>query len=231
MAITKNLTTTISLVTDTGTIVDSSVYSSPTRVTCGVYVKAYKTEYDGNKLALATVGNTADPNTDSSWTFPYNSDGWYKIAYMAIPDYVTPGTPYNLYDAVFDPAAKVVYRSKIAANSSALNVTASWEVISDPAALAFNVGAANESLNISNVAVTGVTVLNSVLTPIITEAFGTQAGKAFLEASSDYKRSQDVRTHELLSLALKAIAVADARQNYSEGEIFARRATAIISAL
>jgi hypothetical protein len=229
MAITKTLTTTISLATSTGTIVDTSVYTSPTRGTCGVYVKAYKTEYDGNKLALVTTGDQNDQNTDSIWTFPYSSDGWYKIAYMAIPDYVTPGTPYNIYDAVFDPTNKLVYRSKIGANSSALNVTASWELITDPASLAFNVGAANESLNVS--AVTGVTVLNSVLDSILVEEFGSQAGKAFLEASSDYKRSQDVRTHELLSLAVKAIEVTNARQEYSEGEIFARRAASIIAEL
>lgn len=227
MAITKLLTTTIDLVTGLGTIVDGSTYSSPTRLTCGVFVKAYKTEYDGNKLALTTTGDTNDANTDTSWTFPYTSDGWYKVAYVAIPDFA--GGTYNQYDAVFDSGNKIVYRSKIANNSSALNVTTSWEVITDPAALAFNVGASNESANIT--AITGVTVLNSVLDSFLREEFGTQAGKAFLEASSDYKRSQDVRTHELLSLAIKAIEIANTRQEYSEGEIFARRATSIIDQL
>lgn len=226
MAITKSLTTARNISTGVMTVTDGSTYTSPTRATCGVFVKVYKVDYDGNKLALTTTGNNSDANTDSSWTCLYTLDGWYKIAYVAIPDYGG-GVTYAIYDAVFDPATKLVYRSKANDNlGNALNSTTHWELISDPASLAFNVGAANQSVNLNTI--TGVTVLNSIFDDYLVDAFGTQAGIAFLESSSDYKRSEDVRLHELLALAIKAIEVADARQEYSEGEIFARRADDLI---
>lgn len=223
MAITINLgTPSVDLTTSVITITDASTYSTPTRAQVGVFVKVYKTDYQGAKSAITTTGNASDPETDVSWTCNFPTDGWFQIAYVAPQDYAG-GTTYAKYDAVFDPATNNVYRSKSNGNlGNALNNTTFWELITDPAALAFNIGTATESLNMT--AYTGQTVQNIVLFPLTKVEFGTETGLAFLEASSDYKRSEDVRLAELLQLAVTAMTVANDRQEYSLGEIFARRA-------
>lgn len=228
MAITINLTNiTVDLTTSIGTIVDGSTYTSPTRATCGVYVKVYKTDYAGNRTLVTTTPNLGDANTDTQWTFPYAVDGWYKIAYVAPPDYAA-GTTYAKYDAVFDPTNKLVYRSKSAGNiGNALLNTTFWEVIPVPTDLAFNVGTTTESPNLTTI--TGVTVYNIILYSIISKAYGDATGSAMLEASSDYKRSEDVRYNELLFLAKESIKIANNRQAYSTGEIYARRAADLIA--
>lgn len=228
MAITVNLSNiTVDLTTGIGTVVDGSTYTSPTRATVGVYLRVYKTDYAGSRSYLTTTPNLADANVDSQWTFPFSGgDGWHQLAYVAVPDYAG-GTSYAKYDAAFDPTNKIVYRSKSAGNiGNALNNTTFWEVIPDPSALAFNIGLTTQSVNLNTN--TSAAVYNIVLNPITKQAAGTQAGQAFLEASSDYRRSQDVRLWELLDLAVVDMDVCNSRQEYSLGEIAARRASYLI---
>lgn len=228
MAITVNLTNiTVDLTTGIGTVVDGSTYTSPTRATAGVYLKVYKTDYAGSRSYLTTTSDLSDPNVDSQWAFPFSGgDGWHQLAYVAVPDY-SGATNYAKYDAVFDPTNKIVYRSKSAGNiGNALANTTFWEVIADPAALAFNVGTSTQSVNLNTI--TSVVTYNIILSPTTKQAAGTQAGQAFLEASSDYRRSQDVRLWELLDLAVVDMDVCNSRQEYSLGELAARRAAYLI---
>lgn len=228
MAITINLTNiAVDLTTGIGTIIDGSTYTSPSRATCGVFLKVYKTDYNGNKSVLETTASPIDPNTTSQWTYPHTADGWHQIAYVAPPDYAG-GTTYARYDAVFDPSGLGVYRSKSNGNiGNALNNTTFWEPISDPSGLAFNVGTATESVNLTTL--TAQTVYNIVLYPITQKEWLDETGESFLEASSDYKRPQDVRRVHLLQIATFSMDLANNRQEYSEGEIFARRAAYLIN--
>lgn len=228
MAITISLVDpVIDLTANTGVIVDASTYTSPSRATCGVYVKVYKTDYTGAREYLTTTSNNGDANTDSQWTYTFTTDGWCQVAYVAVPDWAV--TTYAKYDAVFDFTNKIVYRSKIAANVVAnlasLSNTTNWEVISDPTSLVFNIGTAIQSVNLNTN--TSVVLLNVLPYPITKVNFGTVTGNAFLEASSDYKRSQNVRLYELLGLAVDGMKVAIDRQEFSKGELYARRAISL----
>jgi hypothetical protein len=228
MAITISLVDpVIDLTANTGLIVDGSTYTSPTRATCGVYVKVYKLDYTGARSYCTTTPNNNDANTDSQWTFAFSTDGWHQVLYVAPPDYAG-GTTYAKYDAVFDPTNKLVYRSKSAGNvGNAVTNTTFWELISDPTSLALNVGTSTASVNLNTN--TSVATLNLLLRPKTKVNFGTKAGDAFLEASSDYKRSQDVRLYELLDLALNAMTIAENRLEFSQGELYARRAISLVN--
>jgi hypothetical protein len=229
MAITIDLSgITVDTTAEEGTIVDGSTYTSPSRAGCGVFIKVYKTDLNGNRVALDHEGNATGPNDDTSWTFDYDTDGWHQIFYIAVPDFAV--ASYVLYDAVYRPSSEAVYRAKGAVSITTeadLDNTADWEVISEPTSLCLNIGASNESDNLT--AITSIGIYNIVLGPITKENFGTKAGEAFLEASSTYRRSEDVRMYELLGLAVDGMEIANNRQEYSLGEIIARRAISLCS--
>lgn len=228
MAITVNVSgITINTTAGTGTITDASVYTSPTRATVGVFVKVYKIDHLGAREALVTTSDTGLADTAAVWTFTYPTDGRYKILYVAAPDY-SGAVTYAQYDAVFNPTSGGVFRSKSAGNiGNALNNTTFWEPIPDPATLAFNIGTAQASPNLNTN--TSVAAVDTILFAITKENFGTKASEAFLEASSTYRRSQDVRTYELLGLAVDGMNIANDRQEYQLGEIIARRAISLCS--
>lgn len=228
MAITKSLTTSVDLDTSTLTITDASTYTSPSRATCGVFLKVFKVDSTGSRTDLQAT-SSGDPNTDSVWTCNFEGDGWYKYFYVAVPDWAV--TTYNIYDAVFNPLTNIVYRSKVGSNSVAtasdLLVTANWEVITDPAELAIQLGTITQSVNLITLASIGV--FNDILYPNTKRNFGAQASLAFLEHASSYKRPQDVRLYNLLGIAVDGMQIALDREEYSLGEIIARRATSICS--
>lgn len=228
MAITKDLSGLVFDTTEeTATLTDGSTYTSPARSACAVFVKAYKVDHAGNRTALTTTGDDGDPETDNVWTWDYTADGWYQIFYVAVPDFAV--ASYDQYDAVFRPSNGAVYRAKQSATITTeadLANTTYWEVISEPTSLCLNVGASNQSVNLNTI--TSITISNTISSAIIKEAFGTATGEAFVEATSNYKRSEDVRLYELLGLAVDGINIANDRQEYSLGEIIARRATSLI---
>ena len=228
MAITKDISTiTVDTTENTVTVTDNSTYTSPSRATCGVFLKLFKVDYAGNRSALETTGDGSGGNDDAEWVADYASDGWYQLAYVAIPDWAV--TSYAIYDAVFRPSSGAVYRAKGAVSISVeadLDDTAEWEVITDPTSLCFNIGESNQSVNLNTI--TSIVVENAVLNALTLVAFGTQTGEAFLEASSNYKRSEDVRLYELLGLAVDGMTIANNRAEYSLGEIFARRAISLV---
>jgi len=230
MAITIDLSNiTINLETKIGTVTDASVYTSPTRAVTGVFLKVYKSDYKGSLNTQTTTGNTVNPDTDVSWVFPFDKDGWYQLFYVAVPDWAV--ATYAKYDVVFNPVAGIVYRSKIVSNSVTvvgdLLVTANWEVISDPTQLCFNIGTTTASVNLNTN--TSISIENVILYPNTKVNFGNQTAIAFLEATSNYKRAEDVRLYELLGLAVDGMFIANERQQYALGELFARRAASLCS--
>lgn len=230
MAITINLTNiTADPVAGTLTVVDGTTYTSPVRTALAVYMKIYKVDYSAARTYVATTGNNADPASASlnQWTSAYSADGWYKLAYVAIPFYAG-GTTYAKYDAAYDSVNKLVYRSKSAGNvGNALTNTTYWELISDPSSLAFNIGATNESVNLTTI--TSQAVYNIVLKAYLDQYFLAKMEDSMVEASSDYKRPQDVRLAEFLLLGVFGIDVANNRQNYIQGEHIARRCAYLIA--
>lgn len=228
MALTIDLSDiTIDVEAATGVIVDGSTYGSPARNTLGVFLKVYKVDKDGARTEETNTSNASDPESDSEWTFEYSTDGWRQIFYVAVPKWAA--TTYARYDAVYDAVNDIVYRSKVNANVvtvlANLSNTTNWEVISVPTSLALNVGTSTQSNNINTI--TGANIYNTVLYQTIQECFEEKTSEAFIEASSDYKRSQDVRVYELLGLAIDGIDIANEREEYSLGEIIARRAMSI----
>lgn len=228
MAITVNIPEpTVDLDTSIGTVLDSSVYSSPTRASVGVFVKVYKLSYDGVKTYLPTAGASLDPELDASWTFEYSEDGWILVNYISIPDY-NGATNYSIYDAAFDPTTKLVYSSKSSGNSgNALSNTTFWQLVTNPTDLVYLIGSVNQPTNVLNTQ--GLASLYYIINPYVKRGYGTLAGDAFLEASTTYRRTQDVRLHELVGLGIIAIDIAKARLEYSRGELFCRKATNLIN--
>lgn len=217
-------TITTDLTASTITITDGTTYSSPARAGVGVFMDVYKVDYNSAKTLLTTTGDASDADSDATWTSTFTTDGWYKIVMVAPADYAG-GTTYAQYDAAFDPATDYVYRSKTAGNTgNALTNTTYWERITRPTDLAFNVGTATASANLDSL------IYNTILYPITRVNFGTKTGEAFLEASSDYRRSKDVRLYELLNVAVNAMNLANDRAEYAEGEKYARRAISLCSA-
>lgn len=205
----------------TVTVTDTTVYSSPSRATCGVYVNVYKTDYDGAQTALTLTLDNDDPNTTASWTFDLDTDGWFQAYYVAPPDYNV-GTTYAAYAAVFDPSNNLVYRSKSAGNvgNALLNITY-WEPIPDPAALAANDGLAVESLN------TDTAIFNEIFTVQATELRDRQAVVSAVEGCSDCVRGTDIDLFELLDLMVVGMEKAAILNEFAQGERIARRAEAL----
>jgi len=228
MAITKSLTPiTVDLEASTITITDASTYTSPSRATCGVYIKVFKVDYAGSRTEQVTTGNNGDANTDTIWTATFPTDGRFQYFYVAVPDWAA--TTYAKYDAVFEPITKIVYRSKLNSNvvstAADLLVTANWEVITDPTTLCLYVGTSTQSVNLNTL--TSIGIFNDILYPITKKNFGEQTGIAFLEQPSTYKRPQDVRLYNLLGIAVDGMQIANNRQEYALGELIARRAISL----
>ncbi len=223
MAITILITpSTTTLATSVGgvstfTLTDNSTYSSPSRASVGVYLSTYKTDYAGNNLIATSVSNNLNPATDSIWTVNYGSDGWYQSYYVAIPNY-TAGT-YNLYDCAYIAANKTTWQSTIAANSNALTGTGGtgWIQLSDPTQLVKNIGLTNQSNNITS------GIVNFIQYPTTEQQAGLQVSTAFLEESTTAFRNKDVRSYNMVTLALNGMKYAANAGNYGQAEIYARR--------
>lgn len=135
----------------TVTITDETVYGglNPARSDVGVYIIVNKMNNDNTIAATYTAtGDSADPQTDVSWTFELGADGWVRVLMIAPEDY-NAGTTYALYDVVQDPSTSTVYRSKQNGNIGNSLANATWWEVVD-ATVALNKGEANESTNLAS---------------------------------------------------------------------------------
>lgn len=200
----------------TGTIIDETVYggANPARNTLRVFMKALKVAFDNTEENLPLTSNTGDPATVSQYTWSYTKDGYTKFYYVAIPAY-SGGTTYAHYDAVYD-GTNTVYRSKVAGNvGQSLSNTAYWELITDPAALAANVGTSSESLNITSY------VYRRVLRPLSQQKYSQTIAANCV--CTDCDEDNIVQQYNYFSVLLNGMAVADTQTEVVKGEVIARK--------
>ncbi len=219
----NTISLTLSIATDhlTATVTDSTTYAIPLRSACGVFVNIYKIDFQGGETLVTTTLDNDDPDSTSTWTFDLDADGHYRFKYIGPPDYAG-GTSYSIYDAVFDSATNLVYRSKSNGNigNSILNTTF-WEPISDPPTLADNDGETNETLN------SDTAVVNRVIGTLTKDKRDSHAIDASLECCLDCERNKDVDLFTLLDLFTEALIEADSASEFNKGERIARRADAL----
>lgn len=217
MALSPSLSVSINNDRTILTVTDTTNYGAPNeeRTDFIVFLNAYKTDIDVERTAVVMTSNTGDPATVVSWTGPYSagSDGWNQFAFVAIKAY-SAVTSYSIYDAVFGPG-NIVYRSKINSNiGNDLGNTTYWEVISDPATLAFNEGELNESINITSLVYNRLFSYNSQW----------KYGNAIASncACTDCDEPNLIYPYEILSMWVNGLILADQRSLWVKGETIAR---------
>lgn len=224
MALTPTLSLIINGAITEGTLSDDTVYGAPNqlRADVAVYATLSKLAYNLSSTSVTITGDTSDPLTVTEWTWTYTTDGWYQARQVIIDEY-NAATVYNRYDAVY--YSGVVYRSTSAAtHSDNTPPNASfWEVISDPVSLIDNVGAVNESTNIS------YKIYNEILYPKAQKKFGDAIAEAATDCCSDCKREDDVETYEFLGVMVDSMNLANTRSRFAEGEKIARKTEQFIS--
>lgn len=218
MALSPTFTVAIDAERTEITLTDTTTYGAPnvTRAGCGVFVSAAKVDYGNAETDLTVTTDDTDPETDSTFTFSYtNGDGYYKMRYVAIPDYNS-GTTYAQYDAVFDPATNIVYRSKSAGNvGNAVSNTTYWEVITDEAGLADNKEEANESANIDSL------VYERVFTANAQYGYGNLVSQNSMHTEAD---DEDlIWEYDVFSIMLNGAITADERTEPLSGELICRK--------
>lgn len=194
-------------------VTDATSYVDPLRADVAVYFAAAKTDADNEETSITTTGDIGDPETDSSWSFQYTSDGWYKMRWIAVPNYDV-SESYSRYDAVYSGGS--VYRSKTNANvGQSVADTNYWEEVSDPTTLCDNKGTSTESQNCDT------TIYERVFTA------NAQYGYAKLIAdNSAWTEADDEGTvvnYDLFSLWLNGAIVCDERAYGLQGEVITRR--------
>lgn len=202
---------------ETTTLTDQTIYGSPNpaRSALRVFVSLQKMDVDNTGTAVPLTASPNDPETVTSWSWVTQADGWNKFYYVAIPAYAG-GTTYAIYDAVYDSATDLVYRSLSNGNvGNALSNVTFWEPITDPASLANNEGETNESLNITSL------IYQRVLT------FNSQYEYAVLIgqncACTDCDDSEITPPYNLFSLLLNGAIKADQWSEFIKGEQICRK--------
>jgi hypothetical protein len=218
MALTIELEAAIATTRTSGTITDETVYGTggnPARSAVGVFLSAYKVDYENSATALTVTGDDGDPDTDSAWTFEYTIDGFYRFYFAIIPDYDV-GTTYSQYQAVFDSSTGNVYRSVVNGNvGQSLSNTSYWESVADASLLAANKGTSTESTNITSTIYLRVFSANSQYT------YGNQLSEQCL--CSDCDEDEALRSYNIFAKMLDEVAVADSRSEVLDGELICRR--------
>ena len=207
----------------TVTVTDATVYGglNPARADVGLYLIVQKMSADNAVVDTYTVvGNDADPQTDVSWQFELEEDGWVRILMIAPEDYAA-GDTYALYDVVQDPATSIVYRSKQNGNigNSLANATY-WEVVT--AEVALNSGEPNESLNLAS------TVYSVILSPNSEYGFANIIAEASEECCSEGCTLESLKQYVRIAAMIDGMYVRSDRAQYPQGERVARRLEAIL---
>lgn len=217
MSYTISLSISVSSDRLTGTLLDSTVYTSPVRSAVRVFTTGYKIKADNTvDSTLTMTSNTGDPATVTYWNFNIPKDGWFRFPFVIIKAAYSGGTTYAQYDAVYDSATNLVYRSKVAGNvgHSLSNVTY-WELITDPSSLANNKGQSNESLNIESI------LYQRILTP--NSAWGYGSLLASDTCCGDCDNDETLAVYDTFSLWYNGAVQADFRSELVKGEQICRR--------
>lgn len=207
----------------TVTITDATVYGglNPARSAVGIYIIVQKMNADNTVADTYTnVGDAADPQTDVSWTFELEADGWVRVLMIAPEDYAG-GTTYALYDLAQDPATSIVYRSKQAGNiGNALSNQTYWEVVD--ATVALNAGEADESAN------TATTVYSVILIPDAEYGYANLIAETSEECCSVNCNFETLKELDRVAAMINGCAVHSDRAQYPQGERIARRLESLL---
>ncbi len=221
MAYTITFSNAITVTRDVATITDTTTFggSNPARNTVLVFLSGNKMNFDNTIAeALVLTPDSTDALVVSSWSYPYPTDGWFQFFYVIIKDLYSGGTTYAKYDAVYDDATQIVYRSLVNTNlGNTLSDTSAWEVIPSPSLLAQNKGEANESLNIESTIYQRVFSYNSQF------LYGSFAATASEACCGDCGDLEADAKYDLFSLWLNGIIIDDQRSLLPQGEKIARR--------
>ncbi len=108
-------TISVSITDETATIPDNTTYGSPNadREDVAVYFQLWKMDSAGEETAV-TITNTA-PDTVETWTFTYDTDGWYKSRMVIVPNYDN-AVAYTTGQAVFYSSAIYICTSPSTGN-------------------------------------------------------------------------------------------------------------------
>lgn len=212
MSNTKSFSVSVTSTRDSITVTDSITYTDPLRANVNVYFASSKVDYEGNETELTVTSDDSDPATDSSWSFDYSGDGYYKMRYIAVPEY-SAGTTYAQYDAAF--SGDVVYRSKTAGNvGNSVSDTNYWEVVT-ATDLCDNKGGDSESLNCDS------TIYERIFTADAQYGYGNCVSQNSMHTESDDEDVQ--RDYDLFSILINGAVTADERTEVLSGELICRR--------
>jgi hypothetical protein len=218
MALDIELSVAVASDVETFVVTDDTTYGTggnPARSAVGVFLNAYKMSYDNEATELDVTSDDTDPETDSEFTVDYDSDGWFKMYFVIIPDFNTSST-YSIYDAVFNPTDNKVYRSKTNSNTEdTLTSTTYWEEITDPATLANNKDTATESTNITS------TIYHRVLSANAQLEFGNALSNQNPRENDDDEES--FREYLIWAKMLDEVSICDSRTEVLSGELICRR--------
>jgi hypothetical protein len=195
---------------------DYVIYDAITRADSGVFMAGFKISSTAVETDLLVANASAD--TATTWTFTTQGDGWYAFIQMVVRDYVAL-TAYTINQVVFDPSSGNIYKALQSTTGDSLLDTDYWEEIT-PSELYALIDTTSEPTNFEY----------SRMDTIVSEATDAAFGDLTSDTAINYinNSDKDVKDYEILGLFLDAMAIACIREEYSDGEIIARRAETII---
>ncbi len=222
MALTPLLTfTSVTADGSQSTLTDATVYggANPDRNEVAIYLTAYKVDEDQVESALTV--ETFDPETATTFTVTNTIDGRYKYKFVIV-DYWLVGTVYNQYDMVWSPTENAFYQYIFATPSSGQLVTNTtyYSPVTDPTTIIDDDGTAEESGNL----------IFQILEKIIDYATAAcYANIAILSAKENCAddcgcSSKLCKSKNRIRTLLSVMRISDTRQQYLQGERFAREA-------
>lgn len=203
-------------------LTDGTTYggANPDRNEVAVFLTAYRVDED---LVETAVDITAfDPKTATDFTVTNDVDGRYKYNFIIADDWLI-GTEYNQYDVVWSPTEEAFYEYTFETPTTGNVVTDTiyWTALPDPTTKIDDVGTAEESGNLL------YQVYERILDYATAACYANVAILAAKESCADDcnpVNSKYARPRNRLRTLLSVMRISDTRQQYLQGEKFAREA-------
>ena len=201
---------------------DGTVYGTPNpdRADVAVFLTAYKV--DVNLIETAATVETFDPKTATEFTVTNGIDGRYKYYFIIADDWLV-GTEYDQYDVVWSPTEEAFYEYtfETATTGNLVTDTVYWTALADPTSKIADVGTDEESGNLL------YQVYERILDYATAACYADVAILAAKENCADdcnSANSKYARPRNRIRTLLSVMRISDVRQQYLQGEIFAREA-------
>lgn len=196
---------------------DYVIYNAVPRADVGVFMVGFKVSSTAVETDLL-ISNTA-ANSTATWNFTTQKDGWYAFVQMVVSDYVAL-TSYIVNQVSYDPGSNKIYKALQSTTGDSLLDTDFWSETT-AAELYALIDTTSEPSNFEY----------SRYDTIVREFTDVAFGDLTSDTAINYINNTDkaVKDYEILGLFLDAMAIACVREEYSKGEIIARRAETIIT--